>query len=372
MINCKAAEPRQKACAEKQLVFAGNETAGYNHHACVAAYKGRLYAAWSSSPQHEDDCGQRIMMSVSENFQDWETAVPIIDSRKGVYSMAVLSAGGMAVFQDILYLFFGYYEYAEGEVRENGTLRPLAEDDTHHNWTQTGYICTRDGISWSEPRFMDIPAVPNHAPSFLHSGRLLMPCSILYPYSDDQSGIGTYCFAGIYGDSFGGERPHDDSASIAMVTKKRGWEAPLICEGSFFQTDDEVIHMMLRSNSSYLWCTESSDNGESWSDPFPTEFTDDRSKFHFGRLPDGRYYYVGNCIPDQGRNPLMLCISQDGENFSRQYVLRDESYEKKFGGLYKNGLYGYPSSIAQDGYLYVIYSKRKEAIEITRVKLKDI
>lgn len=372
MINCKAKEKPKAVKNEKSLIFSAGETSGYNHHACIAYFKGKFYSAWSSSPQHEDDCGQRIMMSVSKDFYNWCEPFPIIDSMQGRYSPAVLLAGGMSVFGDTLYLYFGHYEYAKEEVRENGTLRPLAEDDTYHTDTKAGYIRTEDGENWSKPEFLNIPGVPNHAPSPLHSGRLLMPCSILYPYSDDPSSVGEYKFAGIYGDSFGDEAPYDDSVSINAVTKKMGWNVPLICEGAFFQTDDDVIHMMLRTNSDYLWCAESRDNAESWSQPYQTEFTDDKAKFHFGRLPDGRFYYVGNCVPGGGRLPLMLCVSEDGENFDRHYTLRDEPYTKKYPGLYKGGVYGYPVSLAHDGYLYVIYSKHKEAIEVTRVALSDI
>lgn len=372
MINCRTEKEPIIPHTEKRLIFAGNTSAGYNHHACMAVFNGKFFSAWSSSPNNEDDCGQRIMMSVSESFDKWCEPFPVIDSMKGEYSDAVLLAGGMAVFQNTLYLYFGYYEYAKEDVRENGTLRPLAENDSYHNRTRAGFVCTKDGENWSKPEFLNIPAVPNHAPSPLNNGRLLMPCSILYPYSDDKSGVGEYRFAGIYGDSFGDKAPYDDSVSVEMVTKKMGWNVPLICEGSFFQTDDGVIHMMLRSNSDQLWCAESSDNAESWSAPFKTEFTDDKSKFHFGRLPDGRFYYVGNCVPGKGRMPLMLCVSEDGENFDKHYILRNEPYEKKYSGLYKNGVYGYPVSLIYDGYLYIVYSKRKEAIEVTRVALNEI
>lgn len=372
MINCKTTQEPKIPQNEKCLVFEGREGAGYNHHACVVFFKGKFYAAWSSSPNHEDDCGQRIMMSVSDGFDNWCEAFPVIDSMRGEYSNVVLLAGGLAVFEDTLYLYFGHYEYAEEDVRENGTLRPLAENDHYHNRTKAGFVCTKDGKEWTKPQFLEIPAVPNHAPSPLHSGRLLMPCSILFPYSDDKSGVGEYKFAGIYGDSFGDAAPYDDSVSVEMVTKKMGWNVRLICEGSFFQTDDDVIHMMLRSNTEHLWCAESRDDGESWTGPFETEFTDDWAKFHFSRLPDGRFYYVGNCVPGQGRNPLMLCISEDGENFDRHFILRNEPFERKFGGLYKGGVYGYPVSIVHDGYLYVIYSKRKENIEITRVALDEL
>ena len=151
-----------------------------------------------------------------------------------------------------------------------------------------------------------------------------------------------------------------------------GWDTDILCEGSFYETDDRVIHMMLRSGSGILFCTESRDDGESWCPPFQTEFSCDHSKHHFGRLPDGRFYAVCNPVPASGRNPLAICLSRDGESFDTAYILRDEPYDLRFRGLYKGGIYGYPHSLIKDEFLYVIYSKRKETIEVSRIALADL
>ena len=65
----------------------------------------------------------------------------------------------------------------------------------------------------------------------------------------------------------------------------------------------------------------------------------------------------------------MLCLSENGVDFSLQYILRNEPYEQQIEGLYKGGVYGYPSVAITDDALYVIYSKHKEAIEVTKVSL---
>ena len=131
--------------------------------------------------------------------------------------------------------------------------------------------------------------------------------------------------------------------------------------------------MMLRSNTPHLWHTESRDNGETWSEPAPTGYSDDSSKFHFGRLPDGRFYGVSNTVPDSSRrNPLVLCVSEDGVNFDQHFILRDEPYEMKAEGMYKGGHYGYPHTLIHENYMYVIYSKCKETIEVTKFSLEQV
>ena len=98
----------------------------------------------------------------------------------------------------------------------------------------------------------------------------------------------------------------------------------------------------------FLYKTKSNDNGEHWSLPILTSFPNKDSKFNFGRLPDGRFYYVEN--PDTARtaerNPLVLSISKDGANFDRSYIIANKIYTMKKKGRSKGGQYGYPKGCA--------------------------
>jgi hypothetical protein len=146
-----------------------------------------------------------------------------------------------------------------------------------------------------------------------------------------------------------------------------------LCEGSFYQTDDGVLHMLLRSDTARLWLTESRDDGVTWSAPVPTQFTDNATKFHFGRLPDGRFYYVGCPDPEPPwqRCPLVLSLSRDGVQFSRHFILAgaDTPYTRRRDGVCKGGDYGYPHTLIHGDALHVIVSRRKEAVEVLSVPL---
>lgn len=367
MIN-NTAKVTRKLESDVKVLYEPVEGHSYSHHAFITRFRDKFYAVWSNGRKNEDDCGQRVMLAEAKDFFLWSKPRPLLDPEWTDDPFQVLTAGGFYAANGSLHVYYGRYAYHSSQV--NDGERPHI--DAHHTGTMTGFVSTSDGIHWSKPRSLGLPMVPNHPPHATHTGRLILSGGVMFPYSDDPSGVGEYIITGIYGDAFGDESPYDDSEAVQLVTKNRKWNANLICEGSFYETDDCVLHMMLRSNTERLWCSESRDNGETWSEPVPTDFSDDCSKFHFGRLPDGRFYYVGNPIHGGGRNPLVLCLSDDGENFDQHYIIRDEPYEKKFAGLYKGGLYGYPHTLVYDGYLYVIYSKRKECIEVTRISLEQL
>lgn len=340
----------------------------FSHHASITHFKGVFYAIWSNGRQHEDDVGQRVLLSTSDDFYHWTKPVPLVDSRKGDHSDVVLTASGFHAAENKLVAYFGQYEYAAENIAD-GSYKQIG---VHHRNTSLYAVTTTDGKHWSEPIDLGIPIVPNHGPEPTASGRLIISGGIMFPYTDDPEGLSGWKAAGFYEPGQFSEQVVDDAYFRRHIFDQRvGWTNRL-CEGSFYQTDDGTIHMLLRSITNRLWLTESVDHGETWSEPSPTEFSDNRTKFHFGRLPDGRYYYVGCPNPKGARKPLILSLSDDGVCFDRHYVLGDETFERKFEGFAKNGHYGYPHTLVHDGYLYCIFSMLKEGVAVIRTKLSDL
>lgn len=369
MINNICSKAIEKIPSERTVIFEPSEGFSYSHHPFLTYFKGCFYAAWSCGKRNEDDCGQRIFLCKSENGVRWSKPHAVADPAEFGDPLRVYIAAGFYSDGERLNLYYSTFRYSPETVSTDGE-RPHA--DAHHIDGDVLCMTTYDGEKWEAPVSLGFCQMPNFAPQPIDSGRLLICGSIMFPYSDDKSGIGDYTLSGIYKDAFGANTPIDDSESIMYVKDKLGWDTDILCEGSFFQTDDHIIHMMLRTGKGIMWCAESRDDGESWSEPVPTEFSSDNAKFCFSRLPDGRFCCICNPLPSSGRNPLALFLSEDGENFNKGYILRDENYDLRFRGLYKGGIYGYPHSMVQDGYLYVIYSKRKETIEITRVSLSSL
>ena len=340
--------------SETASLYTPVEGASYAHHPFLVSFKGKLYAMFSLGKEDEDDCGQHVMIASCEEFPNWSEPKPLVDVTRGQHSDVVMVPMGFYVYRETLVAYYRSFEYDEESLRENGTKRPLADSTYSIENNKMHALISTDGETWTPAPSYVNGGGGNYPPVATKSGRLLMAGATIQAYSDDLSGTGRW--------------------SMSVIPNGTAYErgAKLLTESSFFQTDDGIIHMMLRTNTDYLWCSESYDDGVTWTEPYPTNFTDCWAKFQFGQLPDGRFFYLGNPVPDSNRNPLVLSLSENGTDFTQWYLLQTEGYRQQFPGLYKQGVYGYPHGIVADGYLYVIYSKHKEAIDVMRISLSDL
>ena len=342
----------------------------YSHHPFITHFNGLYYAMWSSGWRNEDDVGQRVMLATSTDFINWSAPRIFVPTEKGRYHDLTRYAEGWNQHQGTLVAYYTQFEHHPDALVDGHRQKA----DIHHMDTRLFALSSRDGHQWSEPVDTGLCVGPNHGPETLASGRLLMSVSFSYPYTDDPTGLSGWTMSGLYPQEMK-DTVVDDSEWIKKMKVVKNWPS-VLCEGSWFQTDDGAIHMLLRSNTGRLWVTESLDNAETWSNPIPTGFTNNSSKFHCGRLPDGRWYWVGNPDPKpkHARCPLMLCVSKDGVKFDRHIVLADEAalYAARLPGMHKGGQYGYPHSLIHDGHFHVIVSRVKEAVQVFRMPLSAL
>ena len=364
--NQNARQTRKNVPVESSVLFSARPGGwSYSHHASICTFKGRFYAVWSNGRIHEDDCGQRVLISSSADARIWSHPTPLFDSVMGRYNEEVLTAAGFHIDGENLVAYAGCYEYGPENI-ENGHYITI---NTAHRNTRLLAKSTRDGAIWSNPIELGVPIIPNHGPQALNNGRLMIAGGIMFPYTDCADGLTGWKTGGIYPSDWAGV--FADSEAIKLCQKREGRDV-FLCEGAFYQTEDDVIHMLLRSDKSKLWVTESRDNGATWSKPEATGFSNCDTKFHAGRLPDGRCYVVGNPDPGSDRCPLVVTTSGDGENFDREFVIAGERTKMRVPGLHKNGIYGYPHSLVHNGRLYIICSIHKEDIVVYSCATDDL
>lgn len=335
------------------------------HHPEIGVFQGRLYAMWSNSPSGEDELGQRVLFAWSDDGETWSDAHVLVDGVPGD-ARSVLTAAGWLDRGDSLLAYFASYAY-EGEgpsIDGRGNKRPGA------GIVRTNLYCaaTTDGMRFSQPKRLDVPLCPNIGPQKTRSGRLIISGNWAHAYSDDPMGDGEWIMRG-YADGKT-DVASDDPDAFWRVSKALG--LPGICEGSFFQTDDGALHMLHRSYGPWLYESQSMDDGETWTTPAQTGFSDSNTKFHMGRLADGRFYYLGSPVPKSGRVPLVLSLSGDGVAFDKHFILANQCVSRKYPGYAKGGMYGYPHSVPRGGTLYVVCSIWKEDIAVFKIDVSAL
>jgi len=373
--NCyETSKQWRKLNSEMVVLYAPEKDWTYSHHPAMHFFQGKFYATWSNGHVDEDSSGQRVMYSTAEfdAWDAWSEPKVLAKPPMGKHgSEVVLTSAGMHSYSDTLVAYFGQYELLPEKFYYSDPDE-YPEYLFAHADTSLWAVSTKDGRNWTEPMNMNCPLVPNLGPERTDSGRLILSGNIMFPYTDDPFGLSGWTPTGIYPEEM---KPYirDDSEYFFKVRLKMGWE-PKLCEGSFYQTKDGTINMMLRSAQDRLWVTHSYDDGVTWTAPVKTEFTDNQTKFHFGRWPDGRFYYVGCPDPDPPyvRERFVLSLSEDGVKFDRSYVLADKAFAQQFPGEHKGGIYGYGHTMIHDGWLYVICSIQKEQIAVLRVPCEDL
>lgn len=338
------------------------------HHPHITAYKDKLYAMWSNGKQGEGEIGQRILYSVSEDGETWSTPCVLLENIQGSAGLLTLVAAGWLAQENMLIAYIGAFNYAFPERKQT---------DGSGQWrygvkcinTRLLAMTSVDGRTWSSPLDQQVPLCPNMGPQKIGNGKLLITGNWAHAVSNNTSGLGPWRLTSFCDDPACYPSPlRDDPFAFWEVSRAMGIHGSM-CEGAFVETDDGKLHMLHRSYGNRLYESISCDAGESWSFPEKTNFPDGNSKFYLGRLPDGRYIYIGNPGPDNSRCPLVLSLSQDGNIFDTHYLLEDTPVPRKFTGVFKNGMYAYPHAAVKDDYLYIIYSLWKEDVFVQKIPL---
>ena len=349
---------------ETVKIYEATENAQYAHHPYLCRFHGQFVAVFSHGITHEDDAGQRVAISYSEDFVTWTKPQHLEVTGN---QSSVDTACGVFVCNDTLYVYVGTYYYDKAHTQETGGRK---FEDKGHEQTKLYVLTSKDGIHFSEPVDTGLCMIPNMTPKRMRNGSVVICGNFLMPTNThfaeqpndwEIQGLST-------------SQVVDDSETFYAVSEGLGLET-VVCECDMYEKDDGTYVSLFRSQKKeffgLLYASESKDL-KTWSLPQKTAFTNDTSKFSVGRLQDGRFYYVGNAVVGGGRNPLVLSLSVDGENFTKHFVLGEEKPPIKYRGFAKFGAYGYPYLFEDNGYLYVIYSINKEDVGACKINLLEL
>jgi predicted neuraminidase len=106
---------------------------------------------------------------------------------------------------------------------------------------------------------------------------------------------------------------------------------------------------------------DSFDGGITWTEARPTTLPNPNSGIDAVGLRDGRIVLVYNHT-EQGRTPLNVAVSRDGDNWNPFLVLEREP-----------GEYSYPAVIqSSDGNVHVAYTWKRQRIKHVEIPLGEI
>ena len=322
----------------------------YNHGAVLTVFKDRFYMQWQSSFRDEDAEETQVVFATSVDGENWSEPVILASPRTDT----VITNGGWLHDGDTLIAFINVWPDDTGELKTGYAEFTSSTDGL--NWSSPARVTHADGSPVDGVIEQDSRALPD--------GRILTtfhvePGLTAKPYyTDDPLGISGW----IAGDF--SNLPSEGATSREL-------------EPSWYTTPDDDIVMVFRDqgNSFQTIISVSEDWGETWSSPIISDFPDSRSKQSAGNLPDGTVFRVNSPRRDRERYPLVLSLSDDGQNFDHAFVLRSglsDLPSMRFDGRYKRIGYSYPKSLVHDGFLYVSYATNKERIELTRIPVEAL
>lgn len=356
---------RPKLDAVTRIVHEPTEEWNYHHHPFLTRFKGKFFLTFSSGTHHEDDVGQRVLFTSSDDFEHW--AQPQVLAQPHDPTTELFIPSGVYNNGETLIAYYLLLKY-DPAVLKNGHRRMGSKGRSILGFY---YKTSQDGVTWSEEKAM--PAFGGNMPvRRLKSGRLVSAGGEHFAWSDNPDGIHGWKQAVVFPKGWGNKpedvRAEDDMPGLVSDTHVS------LCEGSFIQQDDGTLVLYYRSATPWLWACVSHDEGETWTLPEKTNFTDNRTKFFLDRLPDGRYFYVGtpDPFPPRTRHVLALSLSKDGLDWTEHYILADAQYKGRYPGIDKNGVYGYPSVMVEDKTMYITFSLNKEMIAVMKVDLSNV
>ncbi len=351
---------RGKIASEVVRVTEYDPEWAFTHHpAGIVYFKGKFYTAFSRGESGEDFPGQHMAISSSEDFYNWTEPEVLVKAEQGTYGQRCIIPCGLYVAGDKMIAYYYDADYDEKWFNKNGVFNPAAAGGRKDTIYQ---IITTDGVNWKRQRISSTKAVGGLRQ--MSTGRWGSACGVWFHHTDsaipDPNNGNTWKW-------------YVMPEEMRAASEKRN--GARLTESSWYESADGVIHLMIRSDKGYQWNAESYDGGVSFTEFYPTRVSSDNTQFNFMNLKDGRALGIGTPNEDGdiwGMWPLNLYVSEDGYNFDTVYTLRDEKYTLKQQGYSKGGQYAYMKMLEHDGYLYVFYSRMKEVMEVTRVKVSDI
>lgn len=114
------------------------------------------------------------------------------------------------------------------------------------------------------------------------------------------------------------------------------------------------VHALMRSGEGFIYRSDSTDGGETWCAPYPTNMPNNNSGIDLTKLPDGALLLVCNPVQESWgmRTPISVAMSKDdGETWTKLCDLQTEP-----------GEFSYPAIVSVGNRVYITYTYKRENV----------
>lgn len=302
--------PTAPALLEKGTIFDYD----LQHPSCHAATitelaNGDIFAVWYAG-MYEASADQVLMCSrIPFGSSGWTAP-------KVLYDTANTPDGNAVLFTDDLGRVWLFWNVMLGDGWDSCNVQYILSTDNANTWSEPKVM--RDELGW----------MLRNKPIVLENGDYLLPVH---------------------------NEKNDDWYSMVWISEDKGvtWQAhghistPGGCiQPTIVQRQNGSLLMFLRTRDSYVFKSESFDNGRTWTPAAQTAFLNSNSGIEMIKLRSGAIVMAFNNV-SSGRTPMSVIMStDDGRTWLPQKDIETAS-----------GEYSYPTMIqSMDGNIHLIYS----------------
>ncbi|CAN7248022.1 exo-alpha-sialidase [Paenibacillus sp. LjRoot153] len=234
-------------------------------------------------------------------------------------------------------------------------------------WYTRVVLSDDDGATWSQPVDLVPGDIGGRGPVknkliVLQDGTWLAPASIEGDVWD--------CFADISHDqgvtwsrselvpvNHGNEEQLGTKGDMQLVRGKG------LIQPTLWESKPGHVHMLMRSTAGFIYRSDSSDSGRTWSPAYRTYLPNNNSGFDLAQMDDGTLVLAYNPVGmyKGPRMPLLLSVSKDNGEYWEELAVLEAEY-RSFTIPIEPGEYSYPAVIAKGNRIYVTYTWKRERI----------
>lgn len=146
-----------------------------------------------------------------------------------------------------------------------------------------------------------------------------------------------------------------------IAVSEQSFKGKGIIQPTLWESEPNVVHMMMRSTEGNIYRSDSYDGGRTWSDAYATTLPNNNSGIDVAKLQDGTLVLVYNPVGINWgvRTPIIASVSRDnGITWGEDFTL-DEG----------EGEYSYPAIITNNNEIFITYTFDRKSIAFWNIKL---